>query len=41
MSIYNDDVDMIGNYEPDLKKKIKRPDQAEDELVNLGDNPFP
>jgi hypothetical protein len=25
-SIYNGDVDIIGNYEPDMKKKIKRPD---------------
>ncbi len=32
---------MIGNYEPDLKKKIKMPNEGEDELVNLGDNPFP
>jgi hypothetical protein len=28
-SIYNDDVDIIGSYEPDKKKKIKRPDEAE------------
>lgn len=40
-SIYNDDVDIIGNYEPDMKKKIKRPDQAEGQLVDLADNPFP
>lgn len=40
-SIYNDDVDIIGNYEPDMKKKIKRPDEGEEGLVDLGDNPFP
>jgi hypothetical protein len=40
-SIYNDDVDMIGNYETDIKKKIKRPDDPQEGLVDLGDNPFP
>lgn len=32
---------MIGSYEPDMKKKIKRPDEVGDELVDLADNPFP
>jgi protein CWC15 len=40
-SIYNDDVDIIGSYEPDMKKKIKRPDEAGEELVDLANNPFP
>ena len=40
-SIYDGDVDIIGSYEPDMKKKIKRPDQVGEELVDLADNPFP
>lgn len=33
-------MDFIGNYEPEVKKKIKMPNDGED-LVDLGDNPFP
>lgn len=40
-NIYTDDVDMIGNYETDIKKKIKRPDEEGEQLVDLADNPFP
>lgn len=40
-NIYSEDVDIIGNYEPDMKKKIKRPDEENEEPVDLGDNPFP
>jgi len=39
-SVYAADVDYIGNYEPDMRKKIKRPDEEEG-LVDLADNPFP
>jgi hypothetical protein len=39
-SIYNDEVDFIGNYEPGANKKIKLPNEGEG-LVDLADNPFP
>ena len=37
-SIYNDDVDVIGNYEPEARKKVKKDETG---LVDLADNPFP
>ena len=36
-TIYHDDVDIIGNYEPEVSKKVKE----NEGLVDLADNPFP
>jgi hypothetical protein len=39
MSI-TEDVDVIGNFESG-RKRIKRPDDEKEDLLDLGDNPFP
>ena len=38
--LITEDVDVIGNYETG-RKRIKRPDDKKEDLLDLGDNPFP
>lgn len=38
--LVSEDVDVIGNFETG-RKRIKRPDDEKEDLLDLGDNPFP